>query len=550
MVRKTLLICGVLSPLLYAVADVVAGKQWEGYSFRDQTISELGAIGAPSRPLFAALLLVVYALMVAFGVGIWKSAGGIRRLRVVGGLLVGLGVMALTIGQLAAIHMRGTEQRALTLHLVEGMAAMLMIFTAMGIAGTIFGTRFRLYTIATIILVLGFGAWAVSEVSRAEQGLATPWVGVKERIFWYGYQTWFIVLALTLLRKPLAVRVEDGTKEGMSSRKKFALTIAAVMLFGATIIVVAYESEIRPIRTKVLSGGSIVETDLGKIEYAAVGAGTPLLSIHGAGGGYDQGLLIGTALVGNGFRVIAPSRFGYLRTPVPSDASPAAQADAHAALLDVLGIDRAIVVGTSAGAPSATQLALRHPDKVAALILLAPQGYAPGHTVQVDPTPGNRIVLKVVQAGSDIAYWSMLHGTPSVVIRFMGVPPEVLKKADLGDRQWATRVLTSVHPLSMRVAGIANDSSIRLDAWPLERIGAPTLIFTSSDDLFHTQPAAEYAAANIPNAKLVVYPTGGHLFIGHTADLRSAVAVFLEQSLPNNFMTDEPAANVSSSAQK
>jgi hypothetical membrane protein len=62
---KALLICGILSPVLYAISDVLAGLQWEDYSFRDQTISELGAIGAPSRPLFAVLLLIVYGLMVA-----------------------------------------------------------------------------------------------------------------------------------------------------------------------------------------------------------------------------------------------------------------------------------------------------------------------------------------------------------------------------------------------------------------------------------------------------------------------------------------------------
>jgi len=130
-----------------------------------------------------------------------------------------------------------TEQGvALTLHLVEGMMAMLMIFTAMGIAATTFGSRFRLYAIATIILALGFGAWAVSEVPRAEQGLAIPWVGVKERIFWYGDQTWFIVLALRLLRRPLAVRAEDGTNEGVTSKKKIALILAGVILFGAATI--------------------------------------------------------------------------------------------------------------------------------------------------------------------------------------------------------------------------------------------------------------------------------------------------------------------------
>lgn len=202
MIRKVLLVCGILSPVLYAVSDVLAGMQWEGYSFRDQTISELGAIGAPSRPLFTVLLIAVYGLMVAFGVGIWKAAGGKRRLQVVGGLLFGLGVMALTVGQFASMRLRGTEQGlAGAMHLAEGMAAMIMIFTAMGIAATVFGTRFRLYTIATIVLALGFGAWAGLDAPRIGQGLATPWVGVIERIFWYGYQSWFIVLALTLLRQ-------------------------------------------------------------------------------------------------------------------------------------------------------------------------------------------------------------------------------------------------------------------------------------------------------------------------------------------------------------
>ena len=201
-------------------------------------------------------------------------------------------------------------------------------------------------------------------------------------------------------------------------------------------------------------------------------------------------------------------------------------------------------MGMSAGAPSAMQLALRHPERVAALILLVPRGYAPGYTVKLDSTPGNQAVLKVILAGADFAYWLMLHVTPSVLTRFVGVPPEVLDKAGPDDQRWATRVLTSILPLSMRVAGVKNDSSIRVDAWPLERIAAPTLIVTTSDDLFHTQPAAEYAAAHIPGAKLVVYPTGGHLFIGHSADVRSAVAAFLKQKLPDGFAANGPTATV------
>jgi len=202
MLRRVLLSCGILAPLLYAVADALAGMQWQGYSFQDQVISELGAVGAPSRPLFSILLIAVYLLLAAFGVGVWQSVGSERRLRVVAGLLVGLGVLALTVGQFVPMRPRGTEQ-GLTgaLHLVEGAVAMLMVMVAMGVAATAFGSRFRLYTFATIALVLVFGAWSGTDAPLIEAGLATPWAGVKERIFWYAYQLWFAVLALTLLRQ-------------------------------------------------------------------------------------------------------------------------------------------------------------------------------------------------------------------------------------------------------------------------------------------------------------------------------------------------------------
>ncbi len=207
MARRILLLCGVLSPLLYALADALAGMRWQGYSFRDQTISELGAIGAPSSFFFSMFLIPVYVLLTAFGLGIWQSAGERRRLRVVAGLLIALGVMALTVGQLVPMRPRGTEQ-GLTgaLHLIEGAVAMLMVLAAMVIAATTFGRRFRLYTIATIAVVLAFGAWSGMEAPRVEAGLATPWLGVMERIFWYAYQSWFAVLALTLLRQQTGER--------------------------------------------------------------------------------------------------------------------------------------------------------------------------------------------------------------------------------------------------------------------------------------------------------------------------------------------------------
>ena len=126
----------------------------------------------------------------------------------------------------------------------------------------------------------------------------------------------------------------------------------------------------------VLAGSKVIETARGPIEYTTYGQGSPVLVIHGAGGGYDQGLVTAKRFVGEVYQSIIPSRFGYLRTPMPTNgdaATPAAQADNHAALLDALGINnKVIVVGASAGALSSIEFSLRYPDRTAGLVLLVP----------------------------------------------------------------------------------------------------------------------------------------------------------------------------------
>jgi hypothetical protein len=200
--RQPLLLCGVVSPLLYAVADLLAGLSSPGYSFRDQTISELGAIGAPSRPLFASLLVFVYVLFTAFAVGVYRSARNERNLRIAGALLIALGVLALTVGQLAAMQPRGAEQGLNgAAHLIEGAAAMVLLLAAMGFAAAARGRKFAIYTVVTVAVMLLFGGWSAMEIPRVEAGLPTPWVGVKERIYWYSYQIWFVVLAILLRRE-------------------------------------------------------------------------------------------------------------------------------------------------------------------------------------------------------------------------------------------------------------------------------------------------------------------------------------------------------------
>lgn len=310
------------------------------------------------------------------------------------------------------------------------------------------------------------------------------------------------------------------------SRTAIVVLVVLVAVAAATALIVRwYDAEITAARAEAGRGGRIVQTAAGPIEYAEQGAGIPLLSIHGAGGGYDQGLANVADLVG--FHVIAPSRFGYLGTPIPSDASPAAQADAHGALLTALKVDRAVVIGFSAGTRSALELALRHPDQVAALILVVPATYSPNDPVSIEASRGSKLVFRLVNTGADFVWWAAEKIAPSLLIRFIGVRPELVAASSRTEQDRVRAIVRAIAPLSLRFAGINIDSVPALSPLPLEKIVAPTLVISARDDLFNTLPAAEHAASNIPRAKLIVYETGGHLLVGRQQEVRDVVRAFL-----------------------
>jgi len=308
-------------------------------------------------------------------------------------------------------------------------------------------------------------------------------------------------------------------------------TIGAASVITAGAAYLAYAADMSKIRERVGTGSQVIQTSAGQIEYATFGEGIPVLISHGGGGGYDQGLIIARENVRDGLRVIAPSRFGYLKTPLPLDgASPAAQADAHAALLDALDVDRVVVIGFSAGARSAIELALRHPTRVASLILISPITYSPSERPEVDSTATSRAVLKVMLAGADFAYWSALHIARPSVVRFAGVSPDLEAQAPKAERERVDEILRAMLPLSQRIAGIRIDGSTPLTPWPLERITAPTLVVAAADDLFNTLPAAQFTAAHMPNAKLISLSSGGHLLVGRHEQVRRELAAFLAQN--------------------
>jgi len=182
--RKALLVCGVVSSLLYA--SMIWGIRYEGYNPISQVPSELTAIGAPTQALWARLGWIYTVLMTAFGIGVWRSAGGNRAVRLVGGLMLAYASLGL-LWPFAAMHQRevlavGGGTLSDTLHVALGALTVFLMFLAIGFGATAFGKRFRLYSIATIVVLLAFGGLTFLEAPQLQMNLPTPWIGLWERM--------------------------------------------------------------------------------------------------------------------------------------------------------------------------------------------------------------------------------------------------------------------------------------------------------------------------------------------------------------------------------
>jgi hypothetical protein len=200
--RKALLICGVVSSLLYGA--MIGAIRFDGYSRMSQVPSELTAIGAPTRSLWMLLGAVYTVLVTAFGWGVWQSAGRSRARRIVGGLLLTYGSLGL-LWPFAAMHQRdvlavGGGTLSDTMHVALGGVTVLLMFLAIAVGATAFGKRFRLYSVSSIVILLAFGALTFWEAPRLQTNLPTPWIGLWERINISVFLLWVVVLATALLR--------------------------------------------------------------------------------------------------------------------------------------------------------------------------------------------------------------------------------------------------------------------------------------------------------------------------------------------------------------
>ena len=333
------------------------------------------------------------------------------------------------------------------------------------------------------------------------------------------------------------------TSLGLLARSMFLLCVLVLLAVG---FLLAWFASWRADKLASLNSESELEkTSRGTVEYSARGDGSAVLVFHGAPGGYDQAMLVGSYFGEGDFHIVAPSRPGYLRTPLTTGVTPEEQADALADLVDRLAISSVAILASSCGAPAAVQFALRHPKKVWALVLISaviaksnPGGEPPRRE------PGSLILAEL---GGDLGAWLFFEAAekdPSRVLsrivdaenngsslQRQSLIGYVLKDSDqLG---WLQSLIGTFVPLSAREAGIRNDVvQIRgLADLPLEKISAPTLIVHGTADKCVPFAEAEAVARRIPGAILFPVQGAGHLVeIGPwAAGVQSRISDFLRQ---------------------
>jgi pimeloyl-ACP methyl ester carboxylesterase len=296
--------------------------------------------------------------------------------------------------------------------------------------------------------------------------------------------------------------------------------VAAAAAIPACGVYLRYRRDMNAARARLAAvDRHVVSTQWGAVEYAEQGSGAPVLVVHGIFQNCLSGLFSVRDLSDR--RFIAPSRFGYLGSSMPLDATPAHQADALAALLDALGIDQIDVIGESAGATSALQLALRHPERVKHLAVLV--GNLPGSpTAIVQPSWTKRVNRQFVM-------WALRALAPSTMARLVAAVPKGFAMSS-DDVRYVNEFIDTLFPMSPE--GYNFDlfvSNADVTNYNLEAITVPTLIIHTKDDQLASHEASQRAAERIPGVRFVSLESGGHLMLGQTKIIRDELADFFAE---------------------
>ena len=260
----------------------------------------------------------------------------------------------------------------------------------------------------------------------------------------------------------------------------------------------------------------------GSVEYARYGRGPTVLVLHGSAGGWDQGVHAAGIRFADERDVVSVSRFGYLGSTLPDEATTTMQVDAYAQLLDALEVDRADVLALSAGSMTGLRFASRHPDRVRRLVVESPM-LPVRKPVRLPPAGVHRLFV-----AAEPLVWALTR-SPFLTRLAAGVPAGELDDAG---RAELAGINATAFPLAPRLRGMVFDRKVAAtelyrDEIPVDGITAPTLVVNAADAVLTPHDDAEAFVRRLRDARLLDVATGGHVLVGNVEQLRREYTGFL-----------------------
>lgn len=304
----------------------------------------------------------------------------------------------------------------------------------------------------------------------------------------------------------------------MARRFLIGIGVIAVLAVAGALTAFASFSGFRDEQLARLTRESkVAKTAKGPLEYVLSGSGKrTILFVHGTPGGYDAGGRFAAVGEKQGYRVLRVSRPGYLRSPLSTGAAPAEQADAYAALLDVLGIDKVSILGVSGGGPSSAEFAARHPQRCEALFMISAVSQPRKSREERSPS-----LAEAFFRGTDFGAWILWRGVRrnpagglARIVRDPAIRERIASKPERLEAYVELSNSVLVLP-SQRVDGYANDAHwfTAMPEIPLQTIRAPTLAVHGDKDETVTIANAQAVVEKVAGAELVTIAGGDH-FIG------------------------------------
>jgi pimeloyl-ACP methyl ester carboxylesterase len=292
-------------------------------------------------------------------------------------------------------------------------------------------------------------------------------------------------------------------------------------------LIARYKEENQFARNRLQTGSQLFKTSMGVVEAALIGHESAVLISHGSGGGYDMGLWL-AQLIGGQSQYIAPSRFGYLRSPLPPNPTPETQADTYAALLDTLNVNSVIIIGLSAGGVSALQFALRHSGRCRGLVMIS------AASRPVPPLPPIARAIYPFMLKSDFIPWLFYSTAPHAVYQVNGVSRALIAQIKLEREKICLldALYQTTFPSTLRREGMINDLQqlTNFSPFPIEQITVPTLVVHAINDPIMPFESGEFSARTIPNAQFLRLEDGGHFAcVTHREETIPIVQKFLSR---------------------